>query len=637
MRMSRLALLNFKGSAKSFLSLIFSLAFTIVVFLNFQNIIYSDTLMQIGQRNKEYADIIVRVLCFVMGVFSFFYIWYATNVFLTKRKKEIGIYIFMGLSHDKIGKMYMIETSLIGIVSLVLGLAFGTLAEGLFQMILLAVADLPIEVGFRVLSKPILITGIVYLIIYGLFVWKGYFNIVKSSVLDMVSAARQNEYVKQNSFFLFLKTLLGCGVLGTGFYLSMRANQADFMLYVLSAVVLVTLGVYLMFGGLLPFVFQRLAKNKNFLYRKQRTLWVNQMIFRMKKNYRTYAMVSVLALSGVTALAAGFAVKNRYDNMRNFDNFYTFQLITNQESLGSPAEAVISENSDISCKTQISAAILSAQEGDSGWGTKAYLMLPYSGMKELAEAAGLEFALSQPSENEVIMLSNMPLMSFIGYEKNEARIIAGKLYERTATLRQPYLGYLQQMGGVAFYVVNDAEYERRLSEGQKMYVFNYRISEPGDFVPARDALRLFASADEYNQGENYAGCVSVDPTQDDIVWVKVLYSLCGFVFAVFIMASGCIMLMKTYNDSMEEKERYGVMKKLGLSEDTLKKSIACELGAAYGFPFVVMAISSYFSVKALASTMLVSLISVNVVSVFIILVIFIVFYLISLSAYWKNL
>ena len=531
----------------------------------------------------------------------------------------------------------MMETSLIGIVALALGLVFGSLAEGLFQMILLAVAQLPIEVRFWVSPKPVLITGVVYLIIYGIFVCKGYFNIVGSSVLDMVSAARQNEYVRQNSFLLFLKSVLGCGVLGGGFYLSTKANQAAFLVYILGAVVLVTLGVYLMFGGLLPFVLQRLARNKGFLYRKQRTLWVNQMIFRMKKNYRTYAMVSVLALSGVTALAAGFAVKNRYDNMRRFDNFYTFQLITNQEKLGDPAEAVVSGYSDIACKTRISGVMLSSREEDDGFGTKAYLMLPYSGMKGLAEEAGLDFALSQPSEDEVIMLSNMPLMSFIGYEKNEPRVIAGKRYERTATLRQPYLGYLQQMGGTEFYVVNDAEYERRLPEGPEMHVFSYRISEPGDFERTRDALRSFARAEDYNQGENYAGCVSVNPAEDDIVWVKVMYSLCGFVFAVFIMASGCIMLMKTYNDSTEERERYRVMKKLGFAEDTLKRSIAKELGAAWGLPFAVMAFSSYFSVRALASAMLVSLTAVNVVSVLIILAVFIVFYLISLSAYWNNL
>lgn len=183
-------------------------------------------------------------------------------------------------------------------------------------------------------------------------------------------------------------------------------------------------------------------------------------------------------------------------------------------------------------------------------------------------------------------------------------------------------------------MVNDIEYEKLLPDGQMTYIFNYRISNPEDFIQTKDALNLLVS--DSNMGENYAGRIAVDPEDNDADWIKVLYCLCGFIFVVFIMAGGCIMLMKVHNDSTEEKERYMVMKKLGLSEHTLRKSIACELGAAYGSSFFVMAISSYFSVNALAKTLLTNLISVNVVSVLIIFVIFVVFYLFSVSAYWRN-
>lgn len=635
MRMTKLAFLNFKSSTRSFLSLILSLAFTIMIFLNLENITYSDALIKLGQQNKVYADIIVQVLCFVLGVFSFFYIWYATNVFLTKRKKEIGIYIFMGLSNEKIGRMYMIESALIGITAMILGLIFGSLTTGLFQMILLAVADIAVDVKFQVTFQSLIITGIVYGMIYSIFVWKGYFNIVRSSVLGMISAARQNEYVGQNSILLFLKAVLGCGVLGRGFYMAVGNAKEDTMLEkVLAAVILVTAGVYLLFGGLLPFLFRQLAKNKNFLYRKQRNLWINQVIFRMKKNYRTYAMVCVLMLSAVTALAAGFATKNRYDNMMHFEKFYTFQFLTNLDNLDKQAEAIISENSTISCQTKICGVMLKAEEGDSGWGYKAYLMVPYSELKELAAAAGLEFSFQEPAENEVIELGNLPLMSFIGYGENEVKILAGKTYKQTAVTREPYFGYLQKMSGMVSYVVNDETYRNLLPAGQRMYLFNYRISNPEDFARTRDALNGLVN--DSNQGENYAGRVAIDPQDNDADWIKVLYGLCVFIFMVFIMAGGCIMLMKVYNDSTEEKERYIVMKKMGLSEHTLRKSIACELGAAYGSSFLIMAVSSYFSINALARTLLTSLTAVNIVSVLIIFVIFAVFYFFSVSAYWRN-
>ena len=88
MSMMRLAFLNFKNSFRNYLSLIVSLAFTILVFLNFQNLIYSNTFSVLGQRNKEYIHILIQVISIVLICFMFFFIWYSTNVFLTRRKKE---------------------------------------------------------------------------------------------------------------------------------------------------------------------------------------------------------------------------------------------------------------------------------------------------------------------------------------------------------------------------------------------------------------------------------------------------------------------------------------------------------------------------------------------------------------------
>lgn len=108
-------------------------------------------------------------------------------------------------------------------------------------------------------------------------------NIVKSSVLDMISAAKQNEYVKQKTGVLLVKTILACGILGTGYYMALKDATMEMMANLLLAVILVTAGVYLLFGGLIPLIFQSLARQKWFLYQKQRNLWINQLIFRMKK------------------------------------------------------------------------------------------------------------------------------------------------------------------------------------------------------------------------------------------------------------------------------------------------------------------------------------------------------------------
>ena len=73
MGMTRLAFLNFKSGFKNYLSLVLSLAFTVLVFLNFQNMLGSDAYKVLGTRNKEYIDILVGTASFVLGCFMVFF------------------------------------------------------------------------------------------------------------------------------------------------------------------------------------------------------------------------------------------------------------------------------------------------------------------------------------------------------------------------------------------------------------------------------------------------------------------------------------------------------------------------------------------------------------------------------------
>ena len=166
MRITKLALMNFRNSFKSYLALVISLAFTILVLYNFQNIIYSEIFVVLGERNTQLINTLIQMISIVLVCFMFFFIWYATNVFLSKQKREIGIYIFMGLSNQKIGKLYMLETTFIGIAALGLGLLFGMITAGLFQMIMLSLSDIDISVSFALTVQPVIFTVVAFLTMY---------------------------------------------------------------------------------------------------------------------------------------------------------------------------------------------------------------------------------------------------------------------------------------------------------------------------------------------------------------------------------------------------------------------------------------------------------------------------------------
>ena len=620
MRMTKLAAMNFKSNVKSYFALVISLAFTILVLYNFQNMIYSEIFVALGEYNSHLINTLIQMISIVLICFMFFFIWYATNVFLEKRKKEIGIYIFMGLSNQKIGKLYMIETTFIGIAALVFGLFWGIITAGLFQMIIVRLSNLDVQVSFVFTVQPIIFTVVAFLLIYLSFVIKGYCNIVRSSILNMISAMRQNEYVKQNEYMLSIKAILGIGVLGSGYYLANKEGQ-QVMGNAIWAMILVILGVYLLFGGLIPLLFQNMVKHKNFLYGKERCLWMNQVVFRMKKNYRTYSIVCVLGICSITALATGFAMKERYENIVLFENTYTFQVLSNRNDLEKQMTQVIEETNDILYYTGIG---LVNQEQEA-------MMLSYSQAKKLAQSANLKFDIAELEDKEVIRLSHLTLLSGSTKQGIKEIEIRGKEYQQLATIRIPYLGYLQKQGD--FYIVSDEEYERLRGEGEELYLYNYKVGNDSAFAETKKEIDNFAS--ELKEKGDMLGRVAIDPNNSEKEWMKLVHSICIFMFLVFVVASGCIMYMKLYNDAYEEKERYSVMCKIGLDDKVLQKSIAKEVGTAYFIPFFIMVISAYYSVLALGKMMHTDLFAIYLLSVMIVLAVYGLYYGLSVRVYQK--
>lgn len=635
MSIIRLAFFNFKNSFKSYLSLILSLTFTILVFFNFQNIIYSDVFVLLGQRNKDYIDTLIKVCLVVLLCFLFFFLWYATNVFLTRRKREIGIYIFMGMSNRKIGSLYLVEISFVGITALAMGIGFGALFSALFQMIMGAVSDLAVDVRFGISAKAIKMTSVSFLCMYLFFALKGFWNITRSSVLNMIMAAKQNEYLHVKPVVLLLKAVLGVAVLGLGYYYANKGSRYDTLTNALFAVILVIIGVYLLFGGLIPLVFQLLVSRKRFLYREQRCLWVNQTIFRMRKNYRTYAMVCIMGICSVSALATGFAMRSRYENMVAFNHQYTFQFLSNQSNIAQTTKAILDGKCKVAYQSSLCALVADSEPLLSSYTDvqQMHLLLSYSDIVQVAQASGMEFEFDEPADDEVYYLSHLVLLSFIANGETEPVTIAGKTYRQTQRIMIPYLGYMQKELG-CLYVVSDKEYERLKEKNDLIYyICSYKLADNDAYGAIRTAFDTIVS----NTEENYTARVSIDPYSNEGEWIKALHSLCIFMFLVFIVASGCIMFMKLYNDSFEETQRYAVLKELGFSTGTLSASIAHELATAYLLPFAVMTVSAYFSVLSLGKMMRADLFGVYAVSMAVVSVVFVLFCVLSITVCQKTL
>lgn len=627
MSMFKLALHNFKASFKSYLSLIISLAFTTCILTNFINLVSSGILEQLGEYQARNIEISIEVLAVVIVCFMVFFIWYAANVFLNRRKKEIGTYVFMGLSNQKIAQLYMIEVCLIGLVALAFGIGLGIITSQLFTMIIVKLSDVAITLAFDFSFASVLITVAIVGSIYAIFTLKGYINIVRSSVLDMVSANRKNEYVPLNYSALIIKALLGCISVGCGYYLAIKEGGLEVVGNILAATILVIVGIYLLFGGLFPLVLQTLAKNKHFLYRKQRVLWVNSLIFRLKKNYRTYAIVCVLMLCSVTALGFGLAMKTRADNINHFENTYTFQVLSDNSGYLDEFKDRIEIDNDIAYQSAIEVVVIPNELSDNNFTYFPYALVSYSQIQQAAKNLGIPFEFDVLKHDEFIQLEHLYLMSLTNDMIAQVNTINNQKYTSVGKTNAPYLGYMQE--SMEYMIVSDAVFESLKPLGASMFFYNYKLVNPSN---------LAASLDDINASEHVQGLVKIDPNSNSNAWINILFSVSMFVCMVFVFASACILFMKVYNDSFDEQDRYDVLLKLGVDTTVIRKSIASELKVMYVIPLLVSSISSVFSIQAIAKVMSVtSLYQTNIISLAVVTFIFVISYYFSKIVYFRNM
>lgn len=632
MSLIQLSFSNFRRSVKEYAALILALAFSIFIFFNFQNVIYSDSMDVLMTMKKDYIDMIVQAASVVFGVFLFFFIWYATNVFLTQRKKEIGIYTFMGLDNVRIGKMYALEAFFIGMFSLAAGLVFGIGFSKLFQMLLMNLSEISVDIRFSISVKPVAVTAMVFLVIFGMMIAKGYYSIKKSSVLDMLSGARQKEMKPENIWLTLVRVVLGIAVLVTGYVFALKTGNVDSLMYALAAVILVIVGTYLLFGGAIPFFVGRLTAWKNFLYHKERTLWVNNLSYRIRRNYRTYAMVTILMICSVTVLGISIAMKQRYDKMEHFRNTYTYQVMSFDKELdGEEIAAGISQTNEVEYHTEIDYLLLDPSLFHTKYVNVTYGVISYSQLKEAAALAGQKFEYEELEDDEAIKLSHVILMSLAGWGIEDIQI-SDRTFRVLAADDTPYLGELQS--AMSIYVLNDKMYHELEGLGTVFHVYNYHIADPSNVEASKPYLETLAVQDESGQ---YQVGVNIYPPEDkESAWIRVMYSLCIFMFATLVLAGVSIIFIKLNNDAYEDKERYVILRKIGISREALHRAVRNEIMFTYYCPFVLMAVTSWFSIKALGNVMREELFKVNIYSTLSVLVLFSVVCAVSIRIFSRK-
>ena len=218
---------------------------------------------------------------------------YANGFVMKNRSKEFGLYSILGLGRSQIQLLQMVEMVLFAVMNLIVGLVLGVLLNRLaFALLLKAMRfNVPISYEFQIAS--VIIIGILF---SGIFVFLMILNAIKIRVSRPLELLREKKSGEKSGRFLSIRALIGVAILGYAYYISQSIESPIKALgWFFVAVLLVVIATYILFDAGSIALLRFLKNCKTFYYRPINFISVSNLIFRMRKNAMGLASICILS------------------------------------------------------------------------------------------------------------------------------------------------------------------------------------------------------------------------------------------------------------------------------------------------------------------------------------------------------
>ena len=218
---------------------------------------------------------------------------YANGFVMKNRSKEFGLYSILGLGRSQIQLLQVFEMLLFAVINLIVGLVLGVLFNRLaFALLLKAMRfNVPISYEFQIAS--VIIIGILF---SGIFVFLMILNAIKIRVSRPLELLREKKSGEKTGRFLSIRALIGVAILGSAYYISQSIESPIKALgWFFVAVILVVIATYILFDAGSIALLRFLKNRKTFYYRPINFISVSNLIFRMRKNAMGLASICILS------------------------------------------------------------------------------------------------------------------------------------------------------------------------------------------------------------------------------------------------------------------------------------------------------------------------------------------------------
>ena len=643
----KLSFKNMRKTIKDFAIYFLTLALGVAIFYMFNSLDSQEAMLKVSNSTRELIKLMVTMLGFVsvfVAIILGLLIVYANNFLINRRKREFGTYMLLGMSKGQISRILLIETILVGIISLVVGLIIGVFASQFMSILVgkLFAADMS-KFEFVFSKDACIKTCIYFAVMYIAVMIFNTFTISRYKLINLLNASKKNEKIKiKNLWVCILVFIVGAVILGYAYYkVTGGVSELSTAEAILPVILMGIVGTILIFWSVSGFILKIVQLRKNVYLKDVNMFVLRQLHNKINTTVVSMSVICLMLFMTITILSSALSLNNTMrrdlEEMTPVDlNLYkTANLPENKKfskariedsrktmvqtleengfdmnNLKDVVEIPIYATNELTWKDTLSPVYDEVK--------KQFPNLLYETAEELVKASDYnkvarlygttEYELK---DNEYVILcdfDNMTELRNKALKADSTITIGGKEYKsKYDECQEGYLYMAASHINSGIIIVPDS---CNLTENMKEETFlaaNYNANTEKE---KEEIEKIFT--DEMNS-ELYKNLEEKEITIDGMTKIALIESSLGvstivlfiaiYLGIIFLIASSAILALKQLTESSDNKQRYTILRKIGADEKMINGALFKQIGIFFLMPLILAIIHSIFGIQFVMTMM----------------------------------
>ena len=608
-----LSLKNIKKSFKDYAIYFVTLILGVCIFYLFNSMDSQTAILEVTSRQSEMIDLLEQILSYISVFVSFilgFLIIYASRFLIKKRNKEFGVYMTLGMSKRKISLLLLIETFIIGLISLAFGLLLGIV---LSQITSIFVANLfeanmskfTFNFSKTALFKTILYFGIIYFIVM-------IFNTIiinKNKLIDLLQASKKQEKIRiKSSMISVILFFISVLMLGAAYYM-VTAGVNDLLKYdvsiLLVPILLGTIGTILFFYSVAGMSLKIISKCHNLYSKKLNTFVFKQINSKINTMVISISIICLMLFVTLCLLTSAFTIKDYFNNSINTYAPVDYQIVSINQNV-----RVTEFLEDTFVKENTKDNLIVSEYYDENFDYAKSLGKVYEQIKQEYSYIQFDSPVYIMSEADYNKLARLLKIDTVTIQDDEYAIVSNyntDIYESVLKSNstmiifnhelKPYKklinGFVNISGNPAnlgFFVVSDQIIEKDHLK-YEILSGNYNSKDKKIIDKLEEKVKKFHTEETLIKDTRYEIEISAAGLTTIITFIGLYLGI------IFLISSSAILALKELSDCIDDKKKYKILRQIGADEKEINKALFMQTFIFFMMPLSIAVIHTVFGLK----------------------------------------